>query len=116
MSVHMGDGHSVAEPVSCANRAVVLQRNKMCHKFPVLGWGVRVSSMSIRQLRDSLSSLGEIVERDREILITRHGRVLAKLVPPGPPRSAPSHSDLRAGMPYLAVSSEELIRQERERG
>lgn len=78
--------------------------------------GVRLLTMSIRQLRDSLSSLGEIVERDREILITRHGRVLAKLVAPGPSRSAPSHSDLRAGMPYLSVPSEELIRQERESG
>jgi len=78
--------------------------------------GAQVRSMSIRQLRDSLSSLGDIVERDREILITRHGRVLAKLVATGPSRSAPSHSDLRAGMPYLSVPSEELIRQDRERG
>ena len=73
-------------------------------------------TMSIRELRDSLSSLGEIVERDREIIITRHGRVLAKLVAPGPSRSAPTHSDLRASMPYLSVPSEELIRQDRERG
>ena len=60
-------------------------------------------TLSIRQLRDSLSSLGDIVESDREILITRHGRVLAKLVAPGPSRSAPSHSDLRASMPFLSV-------------
>ncbi len=73
-------------------------------------------TMSIRQLRDSLSSLGEIVEGDREILITRHGRVLAKLVAPGPSRSAPSHSDLRESMPYLSVPSEELVRRDRERG
>ena len=83
----------------------------------VIASGVgRLRSMSIRQLRDSLSSLGEIVEKDREILITRHGRVLAKLMAPGPSRSAPSHSGLRAGMPYLSVPSEELVRQERERG
>jgi antitoxin (DNA-binding transcriptional repressor) of toxin-antitoxin stability system len=74
-----------------------------------------VRTMSIRELRDSLSSLGDIVERDREILITRHGRVLAKLVAAGPSRSAPTHADLRASMPYLSVPSEELVRQERER-
>lgn len=73
-------------------------------------------SMSIRELRDSLASLGEIVEEEREILVTRHGRVLAKLVAPGPPRQAPSHADLRAGMPYQAVPSEELVAQDRERG
>ncbi len=73
-------------------------------------------SMSIRELRDSLASLGEIVEEEREILVTRHGRVLAKLVAPGPPRQAPIHSDLRAGMPYLTVPSEDLVSQDRERG
>ena len=93
----------------------------MCYKITNCGtspllWGVEVRTISIRELRDSLSSLGEIVEKDREILVTRHGRVLAKLVAPGPARSVPSHSDLRAGMPYLSVGSEELIRQDRERG
>jgi len=81
----------------------------------VFGGGT-VRSMSIRQLRDSLSSLGEILEKDREILITRHGRPLARLIAPGPSRSAPSHSDLRAGMPFLSIPSGELIREERDKG
>jgi antitoxin (DNA-binding transcriptional repressor) of toxin-antitoxin stability system len=72
--------------------------------------------MSIRELRDSLSSLGEIVEKDREILVTRHGRALAKLVAVTPCRSAPSHADLRASMPRQSVPSEDLIREDRERG
>jgi prevent-host-death family protein len=73
-------------------------------------------TMSIRELRDSLSSLGEIVENDREILVTRHGRALARLVPVNPCRLAPSHADLRASMPVQSVPSEELVRQDRERG
>ena len=72
--------------------------------------------MSIRELRDSLSSLGEIVENDREILVTRHGRALARLVPVDPWRPAPSHADLRASMVAQSVPSEELVREDRERG
>jgi prevent-host-death family protein len=70
--------------------------------------------MSIRELRDSLSSIDEIVERDHEITLTRHGRPLAKIVALNPVRSAPSHAGLRAGMPRMAVSSEELVRADRD--
>lgn len=73
-------------------------------------------TMSIRELRESLSSIGEIVERDGDVVLTRHGRPLVRLVPLNPCRSAPSHADLRAGMPYMAVPSEDLIRADRERG
>lgn len=73
-------------------------------------------TMSIRELRDSLSSLGEIVANDREILVTRHGRPLAKLVPVNACRLAPSHADLRATMPLQSIPSEELVREDRERG
>lgn len=73
-------------------------------------------SMSIRELRDSLSSLQAIVEREGEIVVTRHGRGLARLVPLHPRRGVPGHAELRALMPLMAVSSEELLRADRERG
>lgn len=73
-------------------------------------------TMSIRELRGALSSIDEIVERDGGVVLTRHGRPLVRLVPLNPSRSAPSHADLRAGMPYLGVPSEDLIRADRERG
>jgi len=41
---------------------------------------------------------------------------LIKLVPLSSTRSAPSHADLRAGMPRLTVPSQELVRADRERG
>jgi len=71
--------------------------------------------ISVRELRDSLSSIGEIVECDGEVVLTRHGRPLVKLVPLRPCRSAPSHALLRAGMPYLPATSEDLVRADRER-
>lgn len=75
-----------------------------------------MSTMSIRKLRESLPSIAEIVQREGEIVITRHGRGLAKIVPLTPVRSVPSHADLRASMPYQAVPSEDLVRADRERG
>jgi antitoxin (DNA-binding transcriptional repressor) of toxin-antitoxin stability system len=73
-------------------------------------------SLSIRELREALPSIGQMVESEGEVLLTRHGRPLVKLVPLRPPQSAPSHADLRATMPHMSVPSEELVRADRERG
>ncbi len=70
--------------------------------------------MSIRQLRDALSSLEEIVDREGEVVVTRHGRPLAKVVSLNPCRRAPSHADLRSGMGRMSVGSEQLIRWDRD--
>jgi prevent-host-death family protein len=70
--------------------------------------------MSVRELRDSLSSLGDIVEREGEIVLTRHGRPVAKIVPINPTRTVPSHAGLRAGMARMEVGSEVLVRADRE--
>jgi prevent-host-death family protein len=70
--------------------------------------------MSVRELRDSLPSIGEIVGRDGEVVVTRHGRPIAKVVPLSPGRKAPSHASLRAGMARVAVGSEVLVRADRE--
>lgn len=71
--------------------------------------------MSIRELRDSLSSIDEIAERDGEVMVTRHGKPVARIVALSPGRSAPSHAGLRAGMPRMTVPSEEVIRADRDR-
>jgi len=73
-------------------------------------------TMSIRELRASLSSIDEIVERDGDVLLTRNGRPLVRMVPLNPRLAAPSHADLRAAMPYMRVPSEDLVRADRDRG
>jgi prevent-host-death family protein len=70
--------------------------------------------MSIRELRDSLSSIDEIVDRAGEVLVTRHGRPVARLSPVRPTRSVPSHADLRATMPRMTTPSEDLVRADRD--
>lgn len=73
-------------------------------------------SLSIRELREALPSIAEMVESEGEVLLTRHGRPLVKIVSLQPARTAPSHADLRAGMPRMTVSSAEMVRTDRERG
>ena len=73
-------------------------------------------SLSIRELREALPSIAQMVESEGEVLLTRHGRPLVKLVRLQPALTAPSHADLRATMPRMTVSSDELVRADRERG
>jgi antitoxin (DNA-binding transcriptional repressor) of toxin-antitoxin stability system len=70
--------------------------------------------MSIRELRDSLSSIDQIVDDAGEILVTRHGRPVARMTSMKPGRTVPSHADLRAAMPRMTTPSEDLVRAERD--
>jgi len=70
--------------------------------------------MSIRQLREALTSLEQIVEREGELIVTRHGRPLAKVVSLNPRRGGPSHADLRASIAPMSTCSEALIREDRD--
>jgi prevent-host-death family protein len=69
--------------------------------------------MSIRQLREALTSLEEIVDREGEFVVTRHGRPLAKVVSLHPSRKVPSHAGLRASIAPMTTGSEDLIRRDR---
>lgn len=73
-----------------------------------------MKEMTIRQMRSELGRLGEILKTEQEVVITRHGTPIARVLPLGPPRKRPSHADLRASMPRLERGSEELIREDRD--
>jgi prevent-host-death family protein len=70
--------------------------------------------LSIREMRAELGRLGELLEVEGELVITRHGRPVARVLPLGPRRRRPSHADLRSSMPQLAVGSEAAIRADRD--
>lgn len=75
-----------------------------------------MKELSIREMRASLGSLDELLKKEGEVVITRRGRRVARLLPITPKRTIPSHRDLRERMPLLR-SSDELVRAERdERG
>jgi len=73
-----------------------------------------MTTLNIREMRAALTRLDEILTREGEILVTKRGRAIARLVPVRPAASMPSHADLRARMPRLTVPSEVLVRQDRD--
>lgn len=73
----------------------------------------RMRSLSIREVRAALARLEEMVEKEGELLITRHGRPVARIVPIEKPRRLPSHKALRDSMPFQEIPSEVLIREDR---
>lgn len=74
-----------------------------------------MKTLTIREMRGALTRLDQIVAREGEILVTRRGRPVARILPVPSSRPMPSHADLRARMAPLRVPSEILVRQDRDR-
>jgi len=70
--------------------------------------------LSIREMREKLGSLDQLVKTEGEILITRHGVPIARLLPVMGTQTRPSHTDLRARMQRLDTPSEILVRDDRD--
>ncbi len=70
--------------------------------------------MSIREMRQQLTHLDTVLEKTSEIIITRRGKALARLVSISKSRQRPDHAKLRAMQPRMHVSSEVLIRADRD--
>ncbi len=70
--------------------------------------------ISVRQMRGMIGKLGELVEAEGELIVTRRGVPIAKVVPLSAARRLPSHAQLRASMPLLDVPSEALVRADRD--
>jgi prevent-host-death family protein len=75
-----------------------------------------VRRISIREIRSALSHVEELLENEGEVIITRHGKPVARVLPVDRPRPIPSRRDLRQSMQPLPVQSEELVRRERDEG
>ena len=71
-------------------------------------------NLSIREIRKELAQLDDLVTREGEIVVTRRGQPIARLLPLRSKRRMPSHADLRASMPRLKKGSEKHIRAERD--
>ncbi len=70
--------------------------------------------LSIREIRAELGRLDKLVEEEGEVIVTRHGKPVARVLPMRPVREMPSHRVLRESMPRLRHPSEVLVRQDRE--
>jgi prevent-host-death family protein len=72
-----------------------------------------MTKMTVRQVRSALPRIEEVVAHEGEIVITRRGRAVARVLPIPSLRRAQSHAALRARMPLLAPSAP-LIREDRD--
>ena len=73
-----------------------------------------MKTLSIRDIRKQLTRLDDLVLREGEVVVTRRGRPIARLLPLQSKRRMPSHADLRASMPRLKNGSERHVRTERD--
>ena len=70
--------------------------------------------LSIREMLSSLWQLYHLLEDAGELIITRHGKAIARILPVCRQKKRPSHSELRRSMPYFNTPSEALIRRDRD--
>ncbi len=72
-----------------------------------------MKEISVHEMRESLGRLDEILSETGEVIVSRRGQPIARLLPMPSKRPRPDHADLRARMPRLTKPSEALIRAER---
>ena len=74
-----------------------------------------MKSLSIREARAALSEVEDLLAREGELLVTRRGRPVARLLPATSPAKPRSYADLRAKMQPLVVPTEVIVREDRDR-
>jgi antitoxin (DNA-binding transcriptional repressor) of toxin-antitoxin stability system len=80
----------------------------MCHKVPM-------RQVTVREMRELLPEIESELRVEGELILTRRGKPVARVVPIGPPAARrPSNADLTAILPVQTVTSEELVREERD--
>jgi antitoxin (DNA-binding transcriptional repressor) of toxin-antitoxin stability system len=72
-----------------------------------------MKTLSIREMRATLGRLGDLLSTEGELVVTRHGKAIARVVPIEARRTIPSRAGLRASLPELS-SSVDLIREDRD--
>lgn len=73
-----------------------------------------MKSLSIREMRNELTNIGQLVKAEGEIVVTRHGKPVARVLPVENTREVPDHAALRARMPKLGTPSSRLLREDRD--
>lgn len=73
-----------------------------------------MKKLSIREARQSLTHLDRLLAVEEEVMITRRGDPIAKVVQVGRKRPIPSHRGLRDAIPQIRKGSEKLVREIRE--
>jgi antitoxin (DNA-binding transcriptional repressor) of toxin-antitoxin stability system len=72
-----------------------------------------MKTFSIREMREALGQLDQLVEQEGELIVTRRGRAIARVLPVKPQRMMPSNAEHRSRLPRLSPSAE-LVREDRD--
>ena len=73
-----------------------------------------MKQITIREARQALSRLDQILELEGEVTITKRGHAVARLVHLGKKIAMPSHRDIRRKMKPMKDESAKLIRLDRD--
>lgn len=76
-----------------------------------------MKNLNIREMRQELTHLDELLAKEGELLITRRGKPFARILPlepASPPRRMESLRWLRDQMPLQDTPSEILVREDRD--
>ena len=73
-----------------------------------------MKELNVREMREAIGRLDTLVEAAGELIVTRRGKPIARILPATRRMPRPDHAELRARMPRLDVPSEELIREDRD--
>ena len=73
-----------------------------------------MKELSIREIRQDLPHIDELLATEGEVIVTRRGKPVARLLPVSPQRKIRSMTAFRATMTFQEIPSEVLIREDRD--
>ncbi len=73
-----------------------------------------MQTLSIREVRSALGRLDEILGTTNEIIVTKHGEAIARIIPMKGTHMRPTHDELHSLTKKLSIPSEKLLRDERD--
>lgn len=73
-----------------------------------------MQTLSIREVRTALGNLEALLTKTGEIVITKHGEAIARILPMQGKLLRPRHEELHRLTKKLPIPSEKLIRDERD--
>ena len=73
-----------------------------------------MKELSVREARAIMGQLEEIVLQENEIIITKQGHPIVRVIPIQSIKKRPSHKKLRESLPYTDIPAQQLIREDRD--
>ncbi len=73
-----------------------------------------MKELNVREMRANFGRLDELVDQAGELIISRRGQPIARVLPISRRRACPDHADLRRRTAELTTASAALIRAERD--